>query len=77
MAEHEWHYVITLQYQNPNGPGIVASTRDGVVGFEPGDTREKVYAFIVKRTAEELGVESCVTLFFDLARNDLEGEQDG
>lgn len=77
MNERDYHYVLTLQYDNPNGPGIMASTRDGVVGgFEPGDTRETVYEEIVKRTCEELGITSCVTLFFGLEPNDL-GASDG
>lgn len=77
MDEREYHYVITVQYANPNGPGIMGSTRDGVVGgFEPGDTRETVYTEIVKRTCEELGITSCATLFFSLEPNKL-GAQDG
>ena len=76
MTDREFHYVITVQYQNPDGPGILGSTRSGVCGPEPGDTRESMYDAIVSRTAEELGITSCVTLFFSLEPNDV-GASDG
>lgn len=71
MAERAYHYVITVQYQNPNGPGVLGSTRSGVCGPDEGDTRESMYDAIVSHVAEELGITSCVTLFFSLEPNSL------
>lgn len=69
MDEREFFYVITLQYQNPNGTGVTSATCSGVVGGFP--TRRDAYERIVQQNREELGAASCVTLFFSLEPNDL------
>ena len=76
MGSREYHYVITVQYQNPDGYGVMASTRSGVVEVDPGDTRESVFDEAVQRVRRELGVDASVTLFFALEPNEL-GAQDG
>jgi hypothetical protein len=71
VARNEYHFVITLQFRKEGEYGSFANTVEGTIMARRGETRQMLYQRAVKDAAAAIGAESPVTLFFDLAPNNL------
>jgi hypothetical protein len=71
MSKGEFHYVITLQFRKEGEFGNLANTVSGTLAARRGDTRQTLYKRALENACERLGTAEGVTLFFDLAPNDL------
>jgi hypothetical protein len=71
MANREYHFVITLQFRKEGEYGNFANTVTGTVAAKRGETRSSLYQRVLDDAAKAVGATDPVTLFFDLARNDL------
>lgn len=75
MANTDYHYVITIQFQTGGGVGVV--TTQGVVTAGENSTREGLYRDVCKFACDESGIDpqGVSVLFFTMGRNDLRGEE--
>ncbi|WP_049979201.1 hypothetical protein, partial [Streptomyces wadayamensis] len=66
---HEYHWVLTLQYDN----GRQLATRQGLLPVQPGMTRQQAYLAVCQDVCAELGIpdQACVVTHFSLAPNQL------
>ncbi|MGW7786019.1 hypothetical protein [Streptomyces tricolor] len=71
MARNEYHYVITLQFRKEGVPGVNTNTVTGTVAAQRGEDRQALYQRLLKNAMQALEANNAVTLFFDLAPNDL------
>jgi hypothetical protein len=71
VARNEYHFVITLQFRKEGELGNFANTVSGTIAAQRGETRQTLYRRALEDASKSLGAENPVTLFFDLAPNDL------
>lgn len=69
----EMHWVLTLQWQVPNG--IQTWWGQGTTFILPGETRSTLMVRLLAEVSDAVGIPSRVNvMFFDLAPNKLNGE---
>jgi hypothetical protein len=71
VAKNEYHFVITLQFRKEGELGNFANTVSGTIAARRGETRQSLYRRALEDASKALGAQDPVTLFFDLAPNDL------
>lgn len=74
MSSREYHYVMTIQYQQGLAVGNVAqASAEGTITAREGATRQELYRDVYNHVRTQAGVEGHVwVLFFSLEPNELE-----